>query len=164
MCGVEPMRDKTRNFQRCTLRDIRKLLKLQNATIDCSLGWKTLGHLWINYWLGLGTCEYINRWHRQAQKMIVSQRPRTLYPGILKKQTIEGKVKSTAPRNKLNLMDESFLHKAVLLLNLVPKEKQMETDLKRFRMQSKIWVGRNICGKPYWYIRLLIEDPKNLRI
>ena len=47
------------------------------------------------------------------------------------------------------MADEGFIHKATLLLNMIPPEMLAEEEMKRFKKMSKEWVKSNINPKPY---------------
>ena len=59
-----------------------------------------------------------------------------------------GELKIRKRKNRLNMTDEGFVHKATQLLNLIPPEMLAETELKRFKKMSKEWVKTNINPKP----------------
>ena len=65
------------------------------------------------------------------------------------KQTREGNLRYYMQRARLNLTDESFLHKSILLLNLIPKEIQLEHDLIKFKRVTYDGVKTNVRRKPY---------------
>ena len=150
---MEPLRDKDRRYRRCTLKDVKKLQKLQNAGMRLQLGIRDIrtptntlldktGRLSIHQLMAHTILQ-------QAQKMIVTNQPRRLWGLLGVRETREGRLRYSMQRTKLNLTDESFLHKSILLLNLIPKEIQLEHDLSIFKRVSYTWVKLIIRRKPY---------------
>ena len=85
----------------------------------------------------------------EAKKVLNTGKPEYLKNELKIIESRRGEKKIKQRKNRLNLADEGFIHKATLLLNMIPPEMLAEEEMKRFRKMSKEWVKSNINPKPY---------------
>ena len=149
----EIYRTKDRKFHAFTKKDLQRLQAIQNTALRLLTKNKdkntpTLTLLRETDSMSvhqIGAEAILN----EAKKILLTGKPEYMRGRLETEENRRGEVKIKQKKNKLNMTDEGFIHKATQLLNLIPPEMMAEEELDRFKKMSKEWVKKNINPKPY---------------